>query len=188
MAKKNWSLRGYTVHSTTQVEIQAGWFLTRSKIGHIATRWDEQPFLTPSTFWFNIEKNVLYFHSNIVGRVRTNIERYPEVCFETSDFGRFLPSNIALEFSLQYQSVIVFGKIQIVEDSHEKRQALVGLIEKYFPGMKPGEEYRPITDNELKRTSLYAIQIESWSGKRNWKEMAVQSEAWKPLAQKWFDQ
>ena len=162
-------------------------FLKISKIGHIATRWDGQPFITPSTFWFDEEKNIIYFHSNIVGRVRANIERHPEVCFETSDFGRFLPSNIALEFSMQYQSVIVFGKIQIVEDLQEKKRGLYGLIDKYFPGMKPGEDYRPITENELKHTSLYAIHIESWSGKRNWKEAAVQSQEWKPLAAKWFD-
>jgi nitroimidazol reductase NimA-like FMN-containing flavoprotein (pyridoxamine 5'-phosphate oxidase superfamily) len=162
-------------------------FLMTSKIGHIATRWDEQPFITPSTFWFDVGKNILYFHSNIVGRVRANIERHPEVCFESSDFGRFLPSNIALEFSLQYQSVIVFGKIRIVDDLQEKKRGLYGLIEKYFPGMKSGEDYRPITEKELKRTSLYAIQIESWSGKRNWKEQAVQSQDWKPLDTKWFD-
>ena len=162
-------------------------FLSTAKIGRIATRWDEQPFITPSTFWFDQEENLLYFHSNIVGRVRANIERHAEVCFETSDFGRFLPSNIALEFSLQYQSVIVFGKIRIVDDLKQKKRGLYGLIDKYFPGMKPGEDYRPITENELKRTSLYAIHIESWSGKRNWKEAAVQSQEWKPLATKWFD-
>jgi nitroimidazol reductase NimA-like FMN-containing flavoprotein (pyridoxamine 5'-phosphate oxidase superfamily) len=162
-------------------------YLRTAQIGHIATRWGEQPFITPSTFWFDEEENILYFHSNIVGRVRANIERHPEVCFETSDFGRLLPSNIALNFSMQYQSVIVYGKIQIVEDLQEKKLGLYGLIEKYFPGMQPGEDYRPITQNELKRTSLYAIHIESWSGKRNWKEQAVQSEDWQPLDSKWFD-
>ena len=162
-------------------------YLKTAKIGHIATRWDEQPFITPSTFWFDEAKSILYFHSNIVGRVRANIERHPEVCFECSDFGRFLPSNIALEFSLQYQSVIAFGKIHIVDDLYEKKRGLYGLIEKYFPGMKAGKDYRPITENELKRTSLYAIQIESWSGKRNWKEHAVQSQDWQPLKTKWFD-
>jgi hypothetical protein len=30
--------------------------------------------------------------------------------------------------------------------------------------MTAGKEYRPITDEELKRTSVYAIAIESWSG------------------------
>ena len=119
--------------------------------------------------------------------MRANSERHPEVCFETSEFGRFLPSNIALEFSLQYASVIVFGKIAVVDDAEKKRRGLYGLVEKYFPGMEPGREYRPITDQELKRTSLYTISIESWSGKRNWEERADQGDEWDPLDAKWFE-
>jgi nitroimidazol reductase NimA-like FMN-containing flavoprotein (pyridoxamine 5'-phosphate oxidase superfamily) len=161
-------------------------FLNRSKIGHIATRWDGQPFLTPSTFWYDAVHHEIIFHSNMVGRVRANAERHAEVCFETSEYGRFLPSNVALEFSLQYESVIVFGKIQIVEDEGKKRKGLTGLIEKYFPGMKPGEEYRPITEKELKQTSVYAIKIDHWSGKRNWEDQAEQSGKWKPLSEEWL--
>jgi len=69
-----------------------------------------------------------------------------------------------------------------------KKQALYDLVEKYFPGMNPGKEYRPITEKEMKRTLLFAIKIESWSGKRNWEEIAEQSDEWKPLDQKWFNQ
>ena len=83
--------------------------------------------------------------------------------------------------------MIAFGKIHVVDDLHEKKRGLYGLIDKYFPGMQAGEDYQPITENELKRTSLYAIQIESWSGKRNWKEQAVQSQDWQPLKPQWFD-
>jgi len=158
-------------------------FLKKTKIGHIATRWDDQPFITPSTFWYDEIGQEIIFHSNIVGRVRANIERHPEVCFEASEYGRFLPSNIALEFSMQYESVICFGKIRVIDDDEEKKVALYKLIEKYFPGMEPGKEYRPITDKELNRTSVYTISIDNWSGKRNWEEEAEQSEKWKPLAE-----
>lgn len=162
-------------------------FLKTSKIGHIATHWDQQPFITPSTFWYDEEHHEIIFHSNIIGRVRTNSERHPDVCFETSKFGHFLPSNIALEFSMQYESVIVFGKIRIIEDEEEKRYGLYSLLEKYFPEMRPDEEYQSITEKELRRTSVYGIKIESWSGKRNWEDRAEQSDEWKPLSSKWFE-
>ena len=156
-------------------------FLRQAQVGHIATRWDEQPFITPSTFWYDPERHEIYFHSNITGRVRANAERHAEVCFETSRSGKLLPSNVALEFSLQYESVIAFGKIRVLEDDKEERRALYGLLEKYFPGMEPGKHYRPISDKELAHTSVYAITIESWSGKRNWPEEADQSLDWAPL-------
>jgi len=156
-------------------------FLGRVKVGHIATRWDEQPFITPTNFWYDPDRHEIYFHSNIVGRLRANLERHPEVCFEAFEAGELLPSNVALEFSQQYESVIVFGKVRILQDEEEQRQALYDLIEKYFPEMKPGIHYRPIIEQELKRTSVYAMSIESWSGKRNWKEHAEQSDEWPSL-------
>jgi nitroimidazol reductase NimA-like FMN-containing flavoprotein (pyridoxamine 5'-phosphate oxidase superfamily) len=158
-------------------------FLHRAPIGHVATRWDDQPFITPSTFWYDEDQHQIIFHSNIVGRVRANIERHDRVCFEASEAGRLLPSNVALDFSIQYRSVIVFGTARVLQDPEEQRRALYGLIGKYFPDMSPGQEYRPITDKELARTSVYAIAIESWSGKENWKEQAHQSDEWPPLAE-----
>jgi nitroimidazol reductase NimA-like FMN-containing flavoprotein (pyridoxamine 5'-phosphate oxidase superfamily) len=98
-----------------------------------------------------------------------------------------LPSNVALEFSLQYRSVLVFGTAHILEDANEQRQALHQLIGKYFASMEFGKDYRPATDKELKRTSVYEVKIESWSGKENWKERADQSDEWLPLDAKWLD-
>lgn len=161
-------------------------FLREAKVGHVASSSNDQPFLNPSTFWFDETEHRIIFHSNIAGRVRANIERNPKVCLEASELGKLLPSNIALEFSLQYRSVVVFGTARILENPEDKRAALYGLIGKYFPGMEAGKEYRPITDKELKRTSVYAIEIESWSGKENWKDRADQSNEWPPLNEKWF--
>ncbi|CAG0928542.1 hypothetical protein TFLX_00918 [Thermoflexales bacterium] len=158
-------------------------FLRRAAIGHVATRWDDWPFITPTSFWYDSSRQVIYFHSNMVGRVRANIERHPQACFEASEYGKFLPSNVALEFTVQYQSVIVFGRVRVIEDDEEKRRALYGLIGKYYPALTAGKEYRPITEQELKRTSVYAIAIESWSGKRNWPDEAVQSDEWPKLGQ-----
>ena len=162
-------------------------YLREAQVGHIASTWDNQPFLTPSTFWFDEANQRIIFHSNIAGRVRANIERNPKVCLEASHLGKLLPSNIALEFSLQYRSVMVFGIARILEDPDEQREALTGLIKKYFPEMEAGKEYRPITDKELKRTSVYALEIESWSGKENWSERADQSDEWPALDEKWFE-
>ena len=162
-------------------------FLRRATVGHIASVQDQQPFLNPTTFWFDEEQHQIVFHSNLAGRVRSNIESNPRVCFETSELGKMLPANVALEFSLQFRSVVVFGTARLITDPAEARRVLYGLIHKYFPTMTAGREFREITDKELKRTSVYAIQIESWSGKENWKDRADQSEEWAPLDETWFE-
>jgi len=162
-------------------------FLLRAHIGHIATRWDDQPFIIPTTFCYDEKRHEIIFHSNISGRVRANVERHSRVCFEVSECGKFLPSNVALEFSVQYASVMAFGTARIVEEAQEKRRGLYGLIKKYYPTMTAGEEYRPITDEELAETSVYAIAVESWSGKKNWAERAEQSDEWPALGEEWFE-
>ena len=156
-------------------------FLNRGIIGHVAHVNGSQPFITPTNFWYDESKHRIIFHSNHSGRTRSNLENEPLVCFETSEYGRFLPSNTALEFSIQYRSVIVFGKAIILEDPLEKQLCLEKLIAKYFPKHRPGEEYRPITENELLRTTVYSIEILSWSGKENWQDQAEQTAEWKPL-------
>ena len=162
-------------------------FLRAAQIGRVATLWDDQPFVTPSTFWYDEANRRIIFHSNLAGRVRANLERNPKVCLEASEMGRLLPSNAALEFSLQYRSVMVFGTVRILESDEEMRAALTGLLEKYFPEMEAGREYRPITDKELNRTSVYELKIESWSGKENWNERTDQSDEWPALDEKWFE-
>ena len=162
-------------------------FLKTTKVGHVATSVDGQPFINTSTFWYDEENHQIVFHSNIAGRIRSNVEHNPKVSFEASVLGQMLPSNVALEFSLQYRSVVAFGTARVVTDPEEMRRLLYGLIGKYFSTLKPGQEYREITEKELRATSVYAIKIEEWSGKENWEERADQSDEWQPLDEKWFE-
>ena len=164
-------------------------FLNKIRVGHISTRDGNQPFINPTSFWYSKEDHEIYFHSNAVGRMRFNAENNPETCFECYRSGRLLPSNLALEVSFQYECVIAFGRIRVIKGIDEKRDVLNELLQKYFGEMKSGEDYRPITDNELKRTSVYGIKIESWSGIRNWEDRADQAEnnEWPDLNPKWFE-
>ncbi len=163
-----------------------GWiraFLHKGQVAHIGTVWDGQPFVTPTNYYFDEAGNRLIFHSNLTGRLRANIDRSAAVCAEVSESGQYLPSNVALEFSVQFRSVIVFGQAHILQDQEEQRQMLHLLIAKYFAPMESGREYRPVTDNELKRTSVYELRVQSWSGKENWKDEAEQSDEWPALGE-----
>ena len=159
--------------------------LRGGEVAHIATVWDGQPFITPTNFYYDEPGHRLIFHSNVTGRLRANIEHHPTVCAEISELGRYLPSNVALEFSLQYRSVVVFGTAGILSNPEEQRRMLHLLIAKYFGPMQLGKDYRPVTPQELKRTTVYELRIESWSGKENWQDQADQSDEWPPLDPKW---
>jgi nitroimidazol reductase NimA-like FMN-containing flavoprotein (pyridoxamine 5'-phosphate oxidase superfamily) len=186
MPKKDYSLETTPPHEQRRPQLAQddAWirdFLQQAPIAHIATRWDDQPFITPTTFWYDADAHTIFFHSNVLGRLRANSDRHPQACFEASRFGGLLPSNAALEFSVRYESVVAYGTLRVLDDPGEQRRALYGLIGRYFPDLEPGTHFRPITDTELVRTSVYALEITSWSGKRNWAEQADQIDAWPAL-------
>ena len=66
-------------------------FLLKSQVGHLASIDGDQPFIVPTSFWYCIKNHQIYFHSNAFGRMRYNIEKNPNVCFETYKSGRLLP-------------------------------------------------------------------------------------------------
>lgn len=158
--------------------------LARVQVCRVATLWDTQPFINPTTFVYRPEHHDVVLHSNLAGRVRANIERAGErgeqVCFEASEIGRLLPSNDPLELSMQYRSVIAFGMVSLLEDE-AARQGLTDLSARMFPHLRPGAEMRPISADDLARTSVYSLKVSEWSGKENWQEMADQTPDWPAL-------
>jgi nitroimidazol reductase NimA-like FMN-containing flavoprotein (pyridoxamine 5'-phosphate oxidase superfamily) len=140
--------------------------LQHAQIGFTATAVDGQPYLNSNLFWFDEVNKRIYFHTAIEGRTRSNIEANPQVCFGIAEIGSLLPADTALEFSTEYAGVIAFGRGRVVDNPQEAERGLYGLLQKYFPNLKPGSDYRNITAEELERTSVFAIDIESWSGKQ----------------------
>ncbi|MCZ7546921.1 MAG: pyridoxamine 5'-phosphate oxidase family protein [Anaerolineae bacterium] len=140
--------------------------LHRAPFGALATVYDGQPFINSNLYVYDEAAHAIYLHTARVGRTRANIERDARVCFSVSEMGRLLPATEALEFSVEYAGVVVFGRATIVEDRDAARRALQMLLDKYFPHLHSGAHYRPITDDELARTTVYRVDIAQWSGKR----------------------
>jgi nitroimidazol reductase NimA-like FMN-containing flavoprotein (pyridoxamine 5'-phosphate oxidase superfamily) len=140
-------------------------FLGQAPFGYLATSLGDQPFLHVSLFWFDAAHRRIYIHGARAGRTPENLERNPRVCFSVAEIGRLIPAAVASDFENEYASVIVFGRARQVDDPTEKQAALQALLDKHFPELHPGSDYRPITDDERARTNVYAIEIEAWSGK-----------------------
>jgi nitroimidazol reductase NimA-like FMN-containing flavoprotein (pyridoxamine 5'-phosphate oxidase superfamily) len=140
--------------------------LRETALATLATLDGEQPFLHMNLFAFDEDKQVIYMHTARLGRTRSNIIRNTQVCLGLSEMGRLLPADTALEMSVEYASVVVFGRASLVSDQSEARHGLQLLLDKYFAHLHAGSDYRPITDEELARTQVYRIEIDEWSGKR----------------------
>lgn len=140
--------------------------LRRAPMGTVATAVDGQPFQSTLLFVYQTEPRAIYLHTGKRGRLWDNVQANPRACFTAAEMGRLLPAGTALNFSVEYNSVVVFGDMALVEDAEEAACALQILLDKYFPHLRPGQDYRPITESELSATAVYRLSIEEWSGKR----------------------
>jgi len=113
-------------------EQRAHAMLERAFSGRIATVGEDgYPYCMPLLYiWMDGE---IYLHTGSArGHLRANVEREPRICFEIDepdqvfDYGRF-----ECDSGLAYQSVIVFGKIRIVEERAVKQRFCEVLMEKY---------------------------------------------------------
>lgn len=144
-------------------------FMRRAAYGFLATVGNGgQPFLNSNLFVYDDTggDRRIYLHTHRTGRTRDNLESAEKVAFSTVAMGRLLPAPEALEFSVEYAGVVAFGTGRVVEDQDEARAALQMLLDKYAPHLRPGVDYRATTDDELKRTAVYRIDVEAWSGKQ----------------------
>lgn len=145
--------------------------LHQAPIGVLATVHDGQPFINSNLFVYDEAAHVIFMHTAKLGRTQANIAEQERVCFSVMEMGRLLPAKEALEFSVEYKGVVVFGTAEMVEDTEQATYGLQLLLDKYAPHLQPERDYRPIMPEELKRTAVYCIHIHQWSGKK--KEVAA---------------
>ena len=140
--------------------------LHRAAVGSLATSdASNQPFLNMNQFVYDEARDAIYLHSARVSSTRETIDANAQVCFGVMEMGRLLPASTAKNFSVEYASVVVFGRGQVVLDSDEAAYGLQCLMDKYAPHLQAGRDYRASSPEERLITSVYRIDIDEWSGK-----------------------
>jgi len=94
---------------------------------------DGYPYGMPMNHWYNEEDGKIYFHSGKLGHRTDALRRCGKVSFCTYNKGYRKEG----EWALNVSSVIVFGKIEIVED----HQRIVDIAAKLSRKFTQDEEY-----------------------------------------------
>ena len=101
----------------------------------------------------------IYFHCAMVGHKVDNITANPLVSFCVVGRTEISPA----AFTTAYESVVVSGLIEAVDEEDEKREALRLLIKKYSQGFEAeGDVY---IDKAIHKTKILKLTIDSISGK-----------------------
>ena len=145
-------------HQLTEKEIDD--VLLESKVGHLATNnSDGYPYVVPVHFSYS--NKCIFIHGLKGGTKLRNITNNSKVCFEVSAMEGLILDEKACEVNTKYQSVIIFGKAEILEDTEDKIEALNLIVSKYTPQLA-GQQY---PENMLKATGIIKISVDSITGK-----------------------
>ena len=130
---------------------------------------DSSPYVVNQLFVYDSDEQAVFLHGAATGRMRSVVERdgTVEASLTVSRMGQLIPAAMPVDFDVEYESVVAFGEISLVTEVASKREALEQLMTKFAPQLSPGTDYEPIADDSIDRTSVYRIDIEGWSAKRN---------------------
>lgn len=135
--------------------------LDSAMVAHIAYLLDGQPFCTPTGFWR--EGDRLFWHGSSASRmIRFQSPGVP-VCVTVTHLDALVLARSGFHHSVNYRSVMAFGTARLVEDALEKRRAMDGFVDRFFPGRST--TLRPPTAQEIKATSFVVMEMEQASGK-----------------------
>jgi len=137
-------------------------YLSEAPYGVLGTEAGAQAFLTPLVFVYDQETKSLYFHGSRSGRMFRNVSGNSKACFNACRMGAVIRGREACKFDVEYESVTVFGRLTLLEDPTDATRAL-GLLSIKYGAEAPVS----IPPEALKRTAVYQLEIEEWSGKRN---------------------
>jgi nitroimidazol reductase NimA-like FMN-containing flavoprotein (pyridoxamine 5'-phosphate oxidase superfamily) len=86
-----------------------------------------------------------------------------DVCVTITLVDGLVLARSAFHHSINYRSVVVFGKAQLVSDRDEKLRALLALSEHFIKGR--WDDVREPTEQELKATTVLSLKLEEASAK-----------------------
>ncbi len=145
--------------SYQQADVHA--ILDASEICHIAFNFQGKPFVQPINFGRCGEK--LYIHGAKANRMTTAILEAKEVCLNVMLLDALKLTRSAYHHSVNYRSVMVFGKVRELIESGEKLHGLKTIINHFVPHR--WDHCRHPNEKELKVTRVLEISIDTASAK-----------------------
>jgi nitroimidazol reductase NimA-like FMN-containing flavoprotein (pyridoxamine 5'-phosphate oxidase superfamily) len=107
--------------------------------------------------------DTLYMHGSPASRMLRGMRSGDEVCVSVTLTDGVVVARAAFHNSLNYRSVVIFGKPRLVDDPDEKLAALEAITEHIVPGR--WVDARPVAEREIKGTLVAALPISEASAK-----------------------
>ena len=120
---------------------------------------DGYPFAFPINYFYEPESEKIYFHGAKAGHKVDALKKDDKVCFTVYGNEKYEEG----DWAPYLQSVVIFGRCHLIEDSGITEAKVRELAEKYYPTK---EEIDAEIAADIKAVQLYEITIEHMSGKQ----------------------
>jgi len=135
--------------------------LDEGLVCHVGFIAEGQPFVIPTAY--GRVEDTLYIHGSPASRMLKTLQQGVDVCVTVTLIDGLVLARSAFHHSMNYRSVVVFGKATLVEDAEQKLAALKAFTEHVILGR--WEEVRSPSQNELARTIVLALPLTEASAK-----------------------
>ena len=130
-------------------------------ICHVGFVVDGQPVVIPTIHWRGGEE--LYFHGSAASRMLRSLKGGVDACVTITLLDGLVLARSAFHHSMNYRSVVVFGKAREVTDPGERLTALDSLVEHVCAGRL--KDVRPPNSRELAQTLILTLPLTEASAK-----------------------
>ncbi|MGH9874766.1 MAG: pyridoxamine 5'-phosphate oxidase family protein [Pyrinomonadaceae bacterium] len=130
-------------------------------ICHVGFAVEGQPFVIPTGYARAGEQ--LFIHGSQVSRMLRTLSSGIDVCVAVTLVDGLVLARSAFHHSINYRSVVMFGRATIVDDREAKLGALFAFSEQVIPGR--WNDVREPTEQELKATTVLSLPLVEVSAK-----------------------
>jgi len=135
--------------------------LDEAFVCHVGFTIDQRPVVIP-TAYARVGDDLL-IHGSTVSRMLITLAMEVDVCVTVTLIDGLVLARSAFDHSLNYRSVMIFGKAKVLIDRQEKVAALRAFTEQIIP--RRWDEVRPPNVQELKATTVLVLPLQEVSAK-----------------------
>jgi len=128
---------------------------------HVAVVVDDAPRVVPTIH--ARDGDTLYIHGSNASRTLRALKEGSEACVVVTLLDGLVLARSGFNSSMNYRSVVVYGRMREVTDPAEKERAQRVLVDHVIPGRSA--DVRLPTERELRQTTIMAIGLDEVSAK-----------------------
>jgi len=140
---------------------QINQILDEGIVCHVGFIVDGHPVVIP-TGYGRVEQDLI-IHGSQASRMLRALKQGIDVCVTVTLIDGLVLARSAFHHSMNYRSVVIFGRARLIEDEQEKIDALRALSEHIVPGR--WDEVRGPSERELQQTTVLSLPLTEASAK-----------------------